>query len=735
MSSGGQIALRITAEEAQALAALGRLVQAQDSATAATKRYSEANRQAAAEARAMDRDAGKIREAYATPVEQFQQRLARLKQLREADKINEQQYARAKEDASRTYVAAVQKEFEASEQGQALAAARAKQLDEEAASARTAAREEEALAKAAERVKAAYESPIEKYNAKRAELNTLLKQNRISQEEYNRAVQDAKDKYENATRLEAYNAKLSELRNRLRDGKMTQDEYNRSVAQAKREYDGAAASGDQAFGGPMAAKVKELAVGFGMAFSAVELGRGALRLVRDELDAIFERHERARQTSMTEAEAQRDFLVNLGAMSAEERDQAIAEVEKISSETGVSKRDIYMRAGTAVSAKGQLSVQEALEAVRVSAQLLPGSPEAGRSLAGSAMDLDTILKGRGREVSAEQTIGFIQSIGETARVVDPEKLARNVMPAVSSAMATGATEQEAGALWSAFTKGMKDVTGEQSKTASIKFAQQLDEFFTAALSETATPEEIALQKQRQGVTGFGARLSLLQQDEEQRKAFLGDFSTEAAAMQPSRELVTGQGEMAQAYSQYVKQLPSVEQSAEAFRKRLAIINQTDLQVTGDVGRATTTSAETMETTDPEAARIGAIRKEYTRILGNLGQSRISTTLNRMLTEAESLSGGGVEPFIENLKSARDASLYGPAGAETGGYGPSYGVPMMAPSQQDRKNAEILTQLITKLEEANGLAREQIKETRETKENTKRLVENNRGRLGNPDRDK
>jgi len=34
------------------------------------------------------------------------------------------------------------------------------------------------------------------------------------------------------------------------------------------------------------------------------------------------RHERARQTSMTEAEAQRDFLVNLGAMTAEERDQA-----------------------------------------------------------------------------------------------------------------------------------------------------------------------------------------------------------------------------------------------------------------------------------------------------------------------------------------------------------------------------------------------------------------------------
>lgn len=688
MANDGQIALKITAEEAEALASLGRLVQAEDEAADGLRRMAAESRQSAAEHRALFREADKIKQSMTTPLEDYQKRLARLRQMVAAHALTEEEAARAREQAGAVYVAAVQKEFEASEQGQALAAARAEQLRREEAAARAAAKEEDALAKAAQRVKEAHQSPLDKYTAKLKELDTLLVKHKISQQEHTAAVRAA-----------------------------------------KLEYDQAAGAGDKAFGSGMLGKVTELAAGFGLATTAVEAARKALGLIKGEMDAIFERQDRAAKASMTEAEAQRDFLVNLGANTPQERDEALAEVDRISAETGVSKRDLYLRASTAVSAKGPLSIAEALEAVKVSADFLPGSPEAGKSLAGAALDLDKILTGRGHQVNAEQTVGYLQAVGQTARVVDPEKLARNVMPAIATAMSTGATEQEAGALWSAFTSAMADPMGEMSRTAAINFSQKLDEFFTAAPKENAKPEEQASWQRRKDVKGFGERMALLRSDEGLREEFLGSNTFEAAAALPVKEIVSGLGAAAQAFDEYVKALPSVENSAGLYRQRLQVMDAAELQQTAAFGRGLDTGIERLETSDQQLARLGLIRNKFQQVVEDTGESRLVGKFNKFFAEARAGTGQGVDAFIDELKALRDRRQQTTLQADTQGYGPSFAVPLTV-TPHDEKVAGILSDLIDRLEEANSLSREQLAETKKQTEKLDRPRE--RGRLGNPD---
>ncbi len=688
MANDGQIALKITAEEAEALASLGRLVQAEDEAADGMRRMAAESRQSAAEHRALFREADKIKQSMTTPLEDYQKRLARLRQMVAANALTEEEAARAREQAGAVYVAAVQREFEASEQGQALATARAAELRREEAAARAAAKEEDALAKAAQRVKEAHQSPLDKYTAKLRELDTLLVRHKISQQEHTAAVRAAKE-----------------------------------------EYDLAGDAGDKAFGAGMLGKVTALAAGFGLATTGVEAARKALGLIKGEMDAIFERQERAAKTSMTEADAQRDFLVNLGATTPEERDQALAEIERISTETGVSMRDLYLRASEAVSARGTLPIEKALEAVEVSARFLPSAAGGGQSVAGAAIDLATILASQGRDVGAEQTAGFIQSIGETSRVRDADRLFRNSMPAIAAAMGAGATEQEAGALFSAFTIGTKDPTGESSQTAAISFVEQLRDFFTEAPQKNAPPEEQALWQRRKGVTGFGAQLKLVQSDAALAEAFLAGTSWEKRAARPSRELARGQMGAATDFQAFVNDLPRMEDAASLFRQKLRVIDTTPLQETAAIGRGFGTLNERAETLDQGDARVGAIRQEFQKLQENLGEPRLAAKLNRAFIEVDAL-GGDYRPFIEEIKQLRDERLrprYGvePAASELG-----FAVTKREPNALEIKQAELLNGMIVYLEKMAKVADEQLAETKKQTEKLDKPRE--RGRLGNPD---
>lgn len=101
--SGGELSLKITAEEAEVLKALARVEQAQDDITGAAKRMYEGTRQAAGEARAMAREAARITEANQTPLERFNSKLMRTSELYKAGKIDAETYSREVERLKRDY--------------------------------------------------------------------------------------------------------------------------------------------------------------------------------------------------------------------------------------------------------------------------------------------------------------------------------------------------------------------------------------------------------------------------------------------------------------------------------------------------------------------------------------------------------------------------------------------------------------------------------------------------------
>lgn len=99
----------------------------------------------------------------------------------------------------------------------------------------------------------------ERYNAEVAEAKALFDATEISQTTYNRAVQQAADRLNGAaaaqskaasviasvqTPLEAYNARIMELNGLLADGSITQETYNRAVEQAQDSFEGASQGAD-----------------------------------------------------------------------------------------------------------------------------------------------------------------------------------------------------------------------------------------------------------------------------------------------------------------------------------------------------------------------------------------------------------------------------------------------------------------------------------------------------------
>jgi len=289
--------------------------------------------------------------------------------------------------------------------------------------------------------------------------------------EENAMAREAKRAFEEARPpLEKYNEQKTKLEALLQKGKISQGEYNAAVRQAKQHLDDAGQSGEKAFGSKAIGFARELAGAIGLGGGIA----GAVGLLRSEYESLIKVQRTANQLSMTAAQAQEAALTNLGATTVDEREKFVAEVGAMASQLGVSESDVYKRASDALSARGDKPVYGpggAMAAVKASYGFAPGDMAAGIAGAGAALDISAVTGG-----TAEQSLGFLQAVGQKARITDPKKLAVNLPPALTAAMASGADPQTAAAMFAALTQGMADPTGESSRTASISLSQELRKF-------------------------------------------------------------------------------------------------------------------------------------------------------------------------------------------------------------------------------------------------------------------
>ncbi len=243
----------------------------------------------------------------------------------------------------------------------------------------------------------------------------------------------------------------------------------------------------------------------------------AIRFVNASLQAQIDLHNKAEGVVVDTASAQIKFLRNLGDVSSEERSKALTTIREISKETGVKQSAIFLAASTAVSARGALSVQESLAAVRQAARIAPEDVGESTAIAGGILDVSTLT---GIE-DAKKNLGFLLAIGETARIVSPKDVSENVIRAALGVAATGDTPEFSTALVSTLTQAVKDPTGRISGTGAIQLARKLRDFLPEEdVFERDSRDRRVLKTKGTGLASTEARLRAVQESPDLTERFL-----------------------------------------------------------------------------------------------------------------------------------------------------------------------------------------------------------------------
>jgi len=456
---------------------------------------------------------------------------------------------------------------------------------------------------------------------------------RLSSEERAMA-REAKRAFEEArTPLEKYNQSKQTLDGLLKKGKVSQDEYNAALRQAKQNMDQAGQSGEKAFGAQALGMAKQFAGALGLTGGIA----GGVAVIRKGWEDVIEAQNKSLAMTLALANPQEAALTNLGATSEAERDKFLVSVRDMATKVQVSEKEVFLRATDALSARGEKPVYGpggAMDAVRASFGFSRGDPAAGKAAAGAALDLSAITGG-----TAEQSLGLLKLIAVKSRVTDPRAMAEALPPAMKAATATGATPSEAGALFAALTQGMADPTGKTASTSAISFAMQLRDRYEKELDDAAklvakfkmpTEQYEALEQRAARWKGLSMsdRLKELQADPTAQQTFLASTSFEKRAQVPVEELISG-GAAARAFTQFRDELPGLQASGEFFTKSSRVLRGAPAQRIADASRGMEGLLERAAAARPmEEQFLSKVREQMPEIMQQAGYTGAGGWMSR-----------------------------------------------------------------------------------------------------------
>lgn len=187
----------------------------------------------------------------------------------------------------------------------------------------------------------------------------------------------------------------------------------------------------------------------------------------------------AAQAQVRVASSQADALKNMTGLTSSARRKVFEDaIPQIMRETKFPSLDAATRmAGGVFSAPG--TDQQRLDAMKVSASLNIHTPAGAEATAASLLD---VAQATGLS-NMQENAGFLMKAGEVNRVSLPTKIAQNLPPILSAAMAANkgadakTTASEAAALFATLANATTDVEGDRSKTAAIQFENRLAKVF------------------------------------------------------------------------------------------------------------------------------------------------------------------------------------------------------------------------------------------------------------------
>lgn len=245
----------------------------------------------------------------------------------------------------------------------------------------------------------------------------------------------------------------------------------------KAEFDAIEAKGKGAFSGIGARAVTELKIIAGAYIGIQE----TIQAVTDSMQEQAELRRDAANEQRAVAQVEADARKNLAGFSAEQRDYLLGDfVKEVMQETTFSDRKALIDTVGAVASAGAEDVATIKRVVTEAAMLTAPTPEKLVTMAPALVD---VAKATGTSESG-QAASFVMEVGRLARITDPEKVFRNVAPAMSAGFQAAGEGQglqgalEGGAIFAALTRGAVDPMGDSSQTAAIQFIQRMDEFFS-----------------------------------------------------------------------------------------------------------------------------------------------------------------------------------------------------------------------------------------------------------------
>jgi len=428
---------------------------------------------------------------------------------------------------------------------------------------------------------------------------------------------------------------------------------------------------------------------------------GAYRLIKNELDAIIDRQEKAFQTQVTLASAQRQLKKNLPGASSEEIDRLFGEAGRISLETGISEPVITSAFASAASATAG-DKEKFVPLVELAAQFSAEDPAQIASVAGGLGDTQGAIQTDDPFVA----LGFLSTVAGLSRVSTPERQFKNIPPALAGLVSLGFTPPEAGSLNAALSVATKDITGEQTKTASINFGNRINELFRAlgrperageALAALQTDPELARQFVEGGEIIQGGK-----------SVSLPELTAEAQSITALRDLLLKpESEVAQNFQAFQPKFGDPDQLRRVGEALLAELSRGEIEKTAEVGRRLSTAAEALKSTNLSGGRAGAVRSGIIEVLKASGEGALATKFDELeFTLGGSLNNEAVKKGIE-LINARVEDLQRPGrqrrlsqrqliavqtGVDVGD------VPDSGPSRFVAGQVESLQQLVGQLEE-------------------------------------
>lgn len=434
----------------------------------------------------------------------------------------------------------------------------------------------------------------------------------------------------------------------------------------------------------------------------------ALNALRAEVDQIIARQAKAADAAMTLNQARQDVIRNMPGASRAQIDKVIANITTTSRATNVDEKIIALSMASALSAGGG-DIGAAESAVGQSARFLADRPEAIAGFAGSLLDLSKVT----RTTDARVNQGLLSYVGGLSRVVKPELQAANIPESLIGQQAFGGDMRTSAALFAALTTGSGDITGARSGTAAIALAQQMQEFFSGPIADMSKGKGFWNRLSGYGKNiAFGAipadtelqRLFALQNIPGLADAFLSTpgVSFEKKSIGPITQLLTDPtSDVARMFKDNMRKIPGQQRLAEIADEMLAARSADPLERAAAMKRAFESGELGLLTGNLMDVEGGISREGLKNLLVASGLNAAKTTTAMWGFEASSDVGRekSAASAIDVLQSRR-RELLATFTSSGQGVGAAPAIGSRTPSDEDKRVAGLLQEVITQLKALN-----------------------------------